>query len=81
MKILAIETSCDETAVAVLKASQNKVEVIGDALYSQIAVHAPYGGVFPNLAKREHQKNLVPLLLEALGEAKLSKQSKEEIPK
>jgi len=81
MKILAIETSCDETAVAVLKASQNKVEVIGDALYSQIAVHAPYGGVFPNLAKREHQKNLVPLLLEALDEAKLSKQSKEEIPK
>jgi len=43
--------------------------ILGNALYSQVAIHAPYGGVFPNLAKREHAKNLVPLLTQALKEA------------
>lgn len=66
MKILAIETSCDETAVALLDVTNKKVEVVGNALYSQVKIHEPYGGVFPNLAKREHQINLVPLLLRAL---------------
>src|SRR5665213_12123 len=78
MKILGIETSCDETAVCVIEASGDlpsrqtgmgadfKFEVLGNALYSQVAIHAPYGGVFPNLAKREHAKNLIPLLKQAL---------------
>jgi N6-L-threonylcarbamoyladenine synthase len=70
MKILGIETSCDETAVCVLEAqgdvSTAQFTILGNALYSQIAVHKEYGGVFPALAKREHAKNLVPLLGQAL---------------
>jgi len=74
MRILGIETSCDETAVCVLECTGNfntdfSYTIVGNALFSQAALHAPYGGVFPNLAKREHQKNLVPLLVQALTEA------------
>lgn len=73
MKILGIETSCDETAVCVLEAqgdvSTAQFTILGDALYSQVAVHKEYGGVFPALAKREHAKNLVPLLGQALKAA------------
>jgi N6-L-threonylcarbamoyladenine synthase len=76
MKILAIETSCDETAVCIIEASGDmnldfKFEVLGNALYSQVSIHAPYGGVFPNLAKREHAKNLIPLLTQSLEQANL----------
>ena len=72
MKILGIETSCDETAVCLIEAKGGfgadfECRVLGNALLSQIEVHAPYGGVFPNLAKREHAKNLVPLLEKVLG--------------
>lgn len=77
MKILAIETSCDETAIAILEAKGDThgatYTVLGDALYSQAAKHAEYGGVYPTLAKREHQKNLVPLTKKALSEAGLLK--------
>lgn len=77
MRILAIETSCDETAVAVLDTigdtSGASYTILGDALYSQAAKHAEYGGVFPALAKREHQKNLVPLTAKALTEANILK--------
>ena len=73
MKILGIETSCDETAVCVLEGSGNvstaQFKVLGNALYSQVAIHKEYGGVFPALAKREHAKNLVPLLGQALKAA------------
>jgi N6-L-threonylcarbamoyladenine synthase len=62
VNILAIETSCDETAVALIEAKNNKFRVIEDFVSSQIKVHAPFGGVVPNLAAREHLKNL-PLLL------------------
>lgn len=69
MRILSIETSCDETAVSILEASggtENPTyRILGNALYSQIDIHTPYGGVFPILAKREHAKNLVPLLASA----------------
>ncbi len=75
MKILAIETSCDETAIAVLQISGSKKDpcfsLLSNVVLSQIKVHAPFGGVVPNLAQREHQKNLVPILTEALQEAKL----------
>lgn len=75
MRILAIETSCDETAVTVIDAAGDAANfsysALGNALISQAALHAPYGGVFPNLAKREHENNLVPLLERALGEANL----------
>jgi N6-L-threonylcarbamoyladenine synthase len=67
MKVLGIETSCDETAVCIIEADGTfggdfRYRVLGDALYSQVATHAPWGGVFPNLAKREHARTLVPLL-------------------
>lgn len=65
MNILAIETSCDETAVALVEAKNNKFKVLEDLVSSQIKVHAPFGGVVPNLAAREHLKNL-PLMLEKI---------------
>ena len=75
MKILSIETSCDETAVSIIEA-EGKLEspsfkVLGNALFSQIDIHKEYGGVFPMLAKREHAKNLIPLLKKALTEANM----------
>jgi len=74
MRILAIETSCDETAICLMEAFGEagvdlSYRVLGNTLLSQAAVHAQYGGVFPNLAKREHEQNLVPLLTETLREA------------
>jgi len=67
MKILAIETSCDETAISLLDISgelkRPDIKVLGNTLLSQVKLHEKYGGVYPNLAKREHQKNL-PILLE-----------------
>ncbi len=75
MKILAIETSCDETAIAIVDAEGDeksaRFRVLGDALLSQVEIHKAYGGVFPALAKREHAKNIVPLLEAALEEAEL----------
>jgi len=75
MKILGIETSCDETGVSIIEASGDisspHFTVLADALNSQIEIHKEYGGVFPNLAKREHQKNLVPLLTVALKKAEM----------
>jgi len=75
MKILAIETSCDETAIAILEAEGDEkaaqFRVLGNTLLSQIEIHREYGGVFPALAKREHAKNLVPILESALEEAEL----------
>lgn len=69
MKILAIETSCDETGIALLNAMGGlrapRFEVVQSLVASQIAIHRPFGGVVPNLAKREHLKNL-PILLEKL---------------
>ena len=75
MKILAIETSCDETAVCIVEAKGEqkspRISILGNALYSQVAMHAQYGGVFPALAKREHSKNLIPLLKKVLTESNL----------
>ncbi len=74
MKILGIETSCDETAVCLIEADGDfgadfRFNILGNGLASQAAIHAQYGGVYPNLAKREHQKNLVPMLEKALKES------------
>lgn len=84
MKILAIETSCDETAVAILECSGDEksahFKVLGNALLSQIEIHKPYGGVFPALAKREHAKNLVPILEAALEEAELLREDTQALP-
>lgn len=70
MVILGIETSCDETALSLIDAEGAKdaprFNIIGTSLYSQTKVHAEYGGVFPNLARREHAANLIPLLSKLL---------------
>lgn len=67
MRILAIETSCDETGFALVEGQKTPrgfaFTVVKSALLSQALLHSPYGGVYPNLAKREHLKNL-PILFE-----------------
>jgi N6-L-threonylcarbamoyladenine synthase len=84
MKILAIETSCDETSVAIINASGGlkspNFNVLSHLVLSQVKIHEQYGGVFPNLAKREHSKNLGPLVKKALEEAGLWVEAKNEIP-
>lgn len=76
MKILAIETSCDDTGIAILEARGGRAStdfrVLSNIVSSQ-AIHQNYGGVFPIMAKREHQTNLVPVLTGALQKAKLLK--------
>ncbi|KKP63432.1 MAG: putative tRNA threonylcarbamoyladenosine biosynthesis protein Gcp [Candidatus Moranbacteria bacterium GW2011_GWF2_34_56] len=69
MLILGIETSCDETAIAILEKIDGKLSVLSNVVSSQIALHAKWGGVVPNLAAREHLKNIIPVLKSALKEA------------
>ena len=73
MKILGIETSCDETAVSVLETKNGKIKVLSNTISSQIKLHAKYGGVVPNLAAREHVKNIEHVLKLALKQASLLK--------
>jgi N6-L-threonylcarbamoyladenine synthase len=72
MIILSIETSCDETAIAIIETNDRTVFVRSHIVLSQAKLHEHYGGVFPNLAKREHARALTPLLTQALAEAKLT---------
>jgi len=69
MKVLGIETSCDETGVAVYDTTSG---LRAHALYSQIALHAQYGGVVPELASRDHVRKLLPLIRQTLAEAGLA---------
>jgi N6-L-threonylcarbamoyladenine synthase len=64
--ILGIETSCDETAAAVVRSGER---VLSNVVSSQIATHRPYGGVVPELASREHLRAIVPVVRQALAEA------------
>ncbi|WP_207063679.1 tRNA (adenosine(37)-N6)-threonylcarbamoyltransferase complex transferase subunit TsaD [Motiliproteus sp. SC1-56] len=66
MRVLGIETSCDETGVALYDSDRG---LLADALYSQVAMHAEYGGVVPELASRDHIRKLLPLIREVLQEA------------
>jgi N6-L-threonylcarbamoyladenine synthase len=79
MIILGIETSCDETALSIIEVSgdtaQPHFSVLGNTVLSQIKLHEQYGGVFPMLAKREHAKNLVPLLMKLLEGTELIKET------
>jgi N6-L-threonylcarbamoyladenine synthase len=74
MKILAIETSCDETGIALLDASGGlknpRFKILKSLVASQIKIHRPFGGVVPNLAKREHIKNLPILYRKIFGGAR-----------
>jgi len=80
MKILAIETSCDDTAISIVNVNGSLQKpifrVLAHNISSQIKIHQEWGGVVPSLAKREHGKNLVPLLVKSLEEANLKKVSK-----
>ncbi len=72
MNILSIETSCDETAVAIIQVDEKnptKLTTLSSIVSSQVKLHAEWGGVVPNLAAREHLKNIVPVLDEALSKA------------
>ncbi|XKM13130.1 tRNA (adenosine(37)-N6)-threonylcarbamoyltransferase complex transferase subunit TsaD [Orbaceae bacterium ac157xtp] len=71
MKILGIETSCDETGIAIY---DDQKGLLANQLYSQIALHADYGGVVPELASRDHIRKTVPLIQAALTEANLTKE-------
>jgi len=76
MKILAIETSCDDTCVAVAQCQRSNFELLSNIVSSQIEVHKEFGGVYPSLARREHQKNLVSVLKKSLKKAKLLQKEK-----
>lgn len=70
MRVLGIESSCDETGIAVYDSEQG---LLAHALYSQIALHAEYGGVVPELASRDHIRKTLPLIDEVLTEAKITR--------
>src|SRR6201996_7092517 len=74
--ILGIETSCDETGVALLRWEPERPGegLLAHTLYSQIKLHADYGGVVPELASRDHVRKLLPLIREALAQAGLTPQ-------
>jgi N6-L-threonylcarbamoyladenine synthase len=74
MRVLGIETSCDETGVAIVDTAPWEagkpagMGLLGQALYSQIAMHIDYGGVVPELASRDHIKRILPLINQVLKE-------------
>src|ERR1700760_3654072 len=65
--ILGIESSCDETAAAVVRSG---AELVSNVVASQIATHQPYGGVVPELASREHLRAIVPVVRQAMADAR-----------
>ncbi len=76
MKVLGLETSCDETGLAIFDSdslAQGGNGLVGQVLYSQIDLHATYGGVVPELASRDHIRKLVPLLNELLQQCEMSR--------
>ncbi|HWK85544.1 MAG TPA: tRNA (adenosine(37)-N6)-threonylcarbamoyltransferase complex transferase subunit TsaD [Caldimonas sp.] len=80
MRILAIETSCDESGVAIVEASDDGVpRLVAQALHSQVEMHAAYGGVVPELASRDHIRRVLPLVRAVLGEAGASPASLDAI--
>jgi N6-L-threonylcarbamoyladenine synthase len=74
--ILGIESSCDETAAAVVRRG---AEILSNAVASQIATHSPYGGVVPELASREHLRNILPVVRSALAQADVTYQDLDAI--
>ena len=69
MLVLGIETSCDETAAAVVRDGQ---EILSKVIYSQVKTHTPYGGVVPELASREHLLKIRPIVDQAFADAHLT---------
>lgn len=90
IRILGIDTSCDDTSIAVLEVdnpdfkkpfylSQEKIKLLSNIVSSQIDLDRKWGGVYPSLAQREHQKNLIPVLKIALKKSGLLKSKKEKL--
>lgn len=71
MNILALETSCDETSTAVINLNPKRLHLAAINISSQIKLHAPYGGVVPELAARRHAEVIIPLVNQTLKQAKL----------
>jgi N6-L-threonylcarbamoyladenine synthase len=71
-RVLGIESSCDETGVAVVALKGEQFSLLGQALHSQISMHQAYGGVVPELASRDHIRRVLPLTRQALAEAGLA---------
>lgn len=70
MIILGIDTSCDDTCIAIIGVKSKRLEIKSNIVSSQIKIHRRYGGVFPTLAKREHRKNLPIVFKKAISKAK-----------
>ncbi len=70
MRVLGIETSCDETGVAIY---DSKEGLLAHTLYSQVSTHAEFGGVVPELASRDHVRKTIPLIEQAMSEARCTK--------
>jgi len=68
LKVLGIETSCDETGIAIYDSDRG---LLADCLYSQVGIHASYGGVIPELASRDHIRKTLPLIKEAIKDASI----------
>ncbi len=68
MRILGIETSCDETGIGLVDSEQG---IIGQSLFSQVELHQPYGGVVPELASRDHACRLIPLIRQAIAKTRI----------
>ena len=69
MKILGIETSCDETSAAVIVGDKSIVKILSNVVSSQIDIHRKYGGVVPGVASRAHVEVIIPVIKEALEKA------------
>ncbi len=70
MRILAIETSCDETAASVVEKNGKDIRILSNVIASQIDLHKKFGGVFPEIASRAHSEKIIPVVEEALGDIK-----------
>ena len=62
MRVLAIESSCDETAIAILEGEGDSLRIVESLVRSQIDIHQAYGGVVPEVAAREHLEMIIPML-------------------
>jgi len=78
MYILGIETSCDETAAAIIEGGEKEIKVLSNVISSQIEIHKKYGGVVPEVAAREHVLNILPVVNEALEKAGIKRQEAAE---
>lgn len=79
MKILGIETSCDETAAAIIEVKNGKFKILSNIVSSQIDIHRKYGGVVPEVAARNHVINIIPVIDQAFDEAKIKPEKIDQI--